>query len=70
MWSHHEKMVVVDEKIGFMGGLDLCYGRMDNSNHEIFDSSYESTYQTQSIREYWPGIDYSNSRIKDFYNVR
>lgn len=23
-WAHHEKLVVVDRKIGFMGGLDLC----------------------------------------------
>lgn len=25
-WSHHEKMCVIDSSIGFMGGLDLCYG--------------------------------------------
>lgn len=30
LWSHHEKMVIIDQKIGFMGGLDICYGRMDN----------------------------------------
>ena len=25
-WSHHEKICVVDNKIAFLGGLDLCYG--------------------------------------------
>lgn len=25
--SQHEKMCVIDETIGFMGGLDLCFGR-------------------------------------------
>ena len=29
LFSHHEKMVVIDNKVGFMGGLDLCFGRMD-----------------------------------------
>ena len=23
-WSHHEKLVVVDKKVAFLGGLDLC----------------------------------------------
>lgn len=23
-WAHHEKLLVVDRKVGFMGGLDLC----------------------------------------------
>lgn len=27
LWSHHEKMCVIDDTIGFMGGLDLCFGR-------------------------------------------
>lgn len=29
MWSHHEKIIVVDQVIAYIGGLDLCYGRMD-----------------------------------------
>jgi phospholipase D1/2 len=24
LWTHHEKALVVDRKIGFMGGQDLC----------------------------------------------
>jgi len=23
-WAHHEKLVVVDGKVAFMGGLDMC----------------------------------------------
>jgi phospholipase D1/2 len=30
LWSHHEKMVIIDERVAFMGGLDICYGRWDN----------------------------------------
>ena len=33
LWSHHEKMVLIDQEIGFLGGLDLCYGRMDTNEH-------------------------------------
>ena len=23
-WAHHEKLLIIDRNIGFMGGLDLC----------------------------------------------
>lgn len=35
LWSHHEKMVIIDQKIGFMGGLDICYGRWDDPEHRL-----------------------------------
>lgn len=25
-WSHHEKFVVIDNRIAFLGGIDLCFG--------------------------------------------
>lgn len=37
LWSHHEKFVVVDQTIGFLGGIDLCYGRWDDENHRLID---------------------------------
>jgi phospholipase D1/2 len=30
-------MVIIDQKIVFMGGLDLCYGRLDNPKHSLTD---------------------------------
>jgi len=30
-------MVIIDQKIAFMGGLDLGYGRYDNKNHLLND---------------------------------
>jgi phosphatidylserine/phosphatidylglycerophosphate/cardiolipin synthase-like enzyme len=33
MWSHHEKSVVIDQKLCFVGGIDLCYGRYDNEHY-------------------------------------
>lgn len=61
LWSHHEKIVIIDQKIGFLGGLDLCYGRMDNSEHKLVDLSE---------RMYWEGADYANFRISDIYTPR
>ena len=41
MWSHHEKMVIIDQEVGFMGGLDLAFGRMDNKEHRLDDLDSE-----------------------------
>jgi phospholipase D1/2 len=37
LWSHHEKVVVVDNKRAAIGGLDLCFGRWDTNSHPIAD---------------------------------
>ena len=26
-WAHHEKLCIIDNKVAFMGGLDLCKSR-------------------------------------------
>jgi len=58
-WSRHEKSVIIDRKVAFMGGLDLCFGRWDTPKHHLFDLHGRT----------WPGIDYSNPRIQDFSKV-
>ena len=63
LWSNHEKLVIIDQVIGFVGGLDLCWGRYDNNQHLIYEAP-----NPQNIYEF-PFIDYSNSRIKDFTEV-
>ncbi|RHZ82653.1 hypothetical protein Glove_106g15 [Diversispora epigaea] len=62
-WAHHEKMVVIDSHVAFIGGLDLCFGRYDTHEHELSDLSKEKKFKI------WPGQDYSNPRIKDFSDV-
>lgn len=37
-WAHHEKLCLIDGKIAFMGGLDLCFGRYDTNDHPIADA--------------------------------
>lgn len=52
LWSHHEKIVIVDNWICFIGGLDLCFGRYDNFEHKVGDFP----------PLIWPGKDYYNPR--------
>ncbi|XP_077218089.1 phospholipase D P1 [Tasmannia lanceolata] len=52
LWSHHEKIVIVDYQICFIGGLDLCFGRYDTFEHKVGDHP----------PLIWPGKDYYNPR--------
>ncbi|CCI47829.1 unnamed protein product [Albugo candida] len=62
MWSHHEKIVCIDQSKAFVGGLDLCFGRWDTKEHDLFDQDVAKTD--------FLGKDYSNPRIKDFVDVQ
>ena len=37
LWSHHEKLVVVDRNVAFVGGIDLAFNRWDNEEHRVED---------------------------------
>ncbi|KAL3632230.1 Phospholipase D zeta 1 [Castilleja foliolosa] len=52
LWSHHEKLVIVDQNVCFIGGLDLCFGRYDTTEHSVGDLP----------PFVWPGKDYYNPR--------
>ena len=64
LWSHHEKLVIIDQQIGYVGGLDLCWGRYDYNEHPIYEPP------NPDKKYYFPFIDYSNARICDFSNVQ
>lgn len=34
-FSHHQKSVVIDNRIGYVGGIDLAYGRCDNNDYSL-----------------------------------
>ena len=63
LWSLHEKLVIIDQVIGYVGGLGLCWGRWDTHKHLIFEAKNDED------EYYFPGIDYSNARIRDFDRV-
>jgi phosphatidylserine/phosphatidylglycerophosphate/cardiolipin synthase-like enzyme/uncharacterized membrane protein YdjX (TVP38/TMEM64 family) len=37
--SHHQKLVVVDDRVAFVGGIDLTIRRWDNQDHRVDDSA-------------------------------
>ncbi|KAI9784317.1 MAG: Phospholipase D1 [Geoglossum umbratile] len=71
-WAHHEKICVVDHTVAFVGGIDLCFGRWDTPQHSVSDDRLTGFEVSDSPKDadhcqLWPGKDYSNPRVKDFY---
>ena len=63
LWTNHEKIVVIDKIIGYVGGFDLCWGRYDNRKHVLTEKKNKD-----NIYEF-PFLDYSNERLKGFSNI-
>jgi phospholipase D1/2 len=63
-WAHHEKLCLIDGRIAFMGGLDLCFGRWDTNQHPIADA-----HPSNLDDIVFPGQDFNNARIMDFQEV-
>ncbi|XP_066514900.1 phospholipase D2 [Hoplias malabaricus] len=43
LWAHHEKMVAIDQSVAFLGGLDLAFGRWDDSSYRLIDVAPSKT---------------------------
>ncbi|CAH2244300.1 jg2602 [Pararge aegeria aegeria] len=58
-WAHHEKIVVVDQTVAFVGGIDLCYGRWDDHKHRLTDlgniAQPKNSIKTKKITSSSPG---------------
>ncbi|RLV94532.1 Phospholipase D1 [Spathaspora sp. JA1] len=78
-WAHHEKLCIIDQTVAFVGGIDLCYGRYDTPDHTLVDDSKidfqslgpEDQPTNEDIVNFqtFPGKDYSNPRVKDFFEL-
>ncbi|EXJ89749.1 phospholipase D [Capronia epimyces CBS 606.96] len=71
-WAHHEKLCIVDHTLAFVGGIDLCFGRWDTPQHTLVDDKSTGFEPSDLPKDadhcqLWPGKDYSNPRIQDFY---
>jgi len=64
-WAHHEKFIVIDFDLAFIGGLDLCFGRWDQMQHPLADA-----HPAGVENEVFPGQDFNNNRIMDFQDVK
>ncbi|VBB73919.1 Putative protein of unknown function [Podospora comata] len=63
-WAHHEKLCLVDGRVAFMGGLDMCFGRYDTNSHPIADA-----HPGNLDNIIFPGQDFNNARVYDFEEV-
>ena len=71
-WAHHEKLCLVDHMVAFVGGIDLCFGRWDTPQHTVVDDKLTGFELSDAPKDadhcqLWPGKDYSNPRVQDFY---
>ncbi|XP_063097830.1 phospholipase D2 isoform X2 [Cavia porcellus] len=85
LWAHHEKLLVVDQAVAFLGGLDLAYGRWDDLHYrltDLADSSGSGASQPPAEcpdpeaapdlshnQLFWLGKDYSNLIAKDWVQL-
>eukprot|EP01134_Creolimax_fragrantissima_P004021 CFRG4021T1 len=60
-WAHHDKIVIVDREVAFLGGFDLGFGRYDTSSHLLRDDCH--------LQCTWPGKDYYNPGICGLQDV-
>ena len=71
-WAHHEKICIIDHMVAFVGGIDLCFGRWDTPQHSLVDDKLTGFEASDAPKDadhcqLWPGKDYSNPRVQDFY---
>ena len=71
-WAHHEKICIIDHMVAFVGGIDLCFGRWDTPQHSVVDDKLTGFEASDAPKDadhcqLWPGKDYSNPRVQDFY---
>uniref|UniRef100_A0A8C9TFX8 Phospholipase n=1 Tax=Scleropages formosus TaxID=113540 RepID=A0A8C9TFX8_SCLFO len=83
LWAHHEKMVAIDQSVAFVGGIDLAFGRWDDSSYRLTDlpapgapNHVEAPEGKDKCKEdlsgnaqLWLGKDYSNFINKDWVQL-
>ncbi|XP_068386212.1 phospholipase D2 isoform X2 [Eschrichtius robustus] len=85
LWAHHEKLLVVDQVVAFLGGLDLAYGRWDDLHYRLTDlgdssesaapqpptscSDPPATPDLSHNQLFWLGKDYSNLIANDWVQL-
>uniref|UniRef100_A0A673JCY5 phospholipase D n=1 Tax=Sinocyclocheilus rhinocerous TaxID=307959 RepID=A0A673JCY5_9TELE len=77
LWAHHEKIVVIDQSVAFVGGIDLAYGRWDDREHRLTDvgsvtrlhSLQTGVGELMGNTRFWHGKDYCNFVYKDWVQL-
>ncbi|CAF3214829.1 unnamed protein product [Rotaria sp. Silwood2] len=50
-YSHHEKTVIIDQRIAFIGGIDLSWGRWETDEHRLIDLGDENITELTRPKE-------------------
>ncbi|KTG04377.1 hypothetical protein cypCar_00009133 [Cyprinus carpio] len=83
LWAHHEKIVVIDQSVAFVGGIDLAHlqkhGLAPADSVSSVESSEEKTEAAQDLQadviglmgntRFWHGKDYCNFVHKDWVQL-
>jgi phospholipase D1/2 len=51
-FSHHQKQVVIDLKIAYVGGIDIAYGRFDDATFDLYSKANGRKF----LNSYNPGL--------------
>ena len=77
IWSHHEKVAVVDRCVAFVGGIDLAFGRYDWHQHCVhaaapprWESHNGGAWDSSENAWAQPPMSYFNPEDKDFADVK
>ena len=75
-FSYHQKSIIIDHSIGFIGGIDLAHGRWDNCNHYLNSSVEENGIELfkndcyNSMITHWKINNYINDNDKEENNCK
>ncbi len=62
-FSHHQKSVVIDNRIGYVGGIDLAYGRRDDNDFSLDASGRRGKFRSPMLPSLqWLGRAYNSSK--------
>ncbi|XP_061522046.1 phospholipase D1-like isoform X2 [Phycodurus eques] len=65
LWAHHEKIVVIDQSVAFVGGIDLAYGRWDDREHRLADVGSVTFSQSQQLLHLRPSPSQAAAALAD-----
>ncbi|XP_044226561.1 phospholipase D1 [Thunnus albacares] len=63
LWAHHEKMVAIDQTVAFVGGIDLAFGRWDDSQYRLTDLGLTEAANSEAEEE--PKGDTGDNGVAD-----
>ena len=59
LWSHHEKLVIIDQSIAYVSGLDLTIGRWDMHKHPLTDLVNIEETEVYAAEIFFPHSEFS-----------